>query len=398
MTTDVKTPPDAGTPPDAPAPADPGTPPAAVGKPASPEPADPPKDGDDGHPAPTAAEKSAFARLRAKYPNMSDDEFQETVAENYWNSTREISSRERRISELEAKLAEVEKNVPAEPEPEPEPVSNPQLERIDARIQRLSDAGKALQQDAQRLLVDLPKLDREIAKVEAREEDIQEALGKLKGDDFDSSQRTSLETKLNQHGTRKLALETQKASLVDRLRGIQSQRERADYEMEGLLADKDWITRLGEQQREQQRIERQDAETFNTEFPKYVDRLITETADRLEAPKEEKIRNSLWMHVNRAIAMDFGLHAEQGFDQVDVPEMVERYAREYLEDRDLVGRTKFAKDSKDKLDVTDRAPNTPAPPPAPRAPVAVAHMAAGEQTSAMAAARKYLEGKLNRKS
>jgi hypothetical protein len=349
--------------------------------PGSPDPDEPQEETED-EPEPTAAEETAFAKLRAKYPNMSDDEFHETVADNYWKSTKEISSRGKRIQELEAALREAEAAQPeAQEEPE-EPQPNPQLERLEGRMKQLYDRGQQFQTEQQELLVELPKLDREIAKAEAREED---AAAKMTGDDFDSK----AETARDKWAAKKAGLESDKRALIRQIRDLHHKREQADFEMETLLADKDWMTRVAQQQQEQQQVEKQNLQKFNQDFPQFVDRLIGETADKLGAPKDDKIRQSLWKHVNRATTMDFWSMAQKGLDKVDVPKLIEGHVKEYLEDRELVGRVKFKAKSEAKLKVAGRPQVAPAPG-AIKPPVPVTQMGSSGRTPAMEAARKHL--------
>lgn len=358
-----------------------GTPPEDGGESEPPEPTEP-QEGDEGHPEPTAAEETAFAKLRAKYPNMSDEEFQETVAENYWNATREISSREKGIKERDARIAQLEAALAEKEPPEPEePVSNPQIERLDKRIKSLYDRGQSFQQEQQSLLQELPKVDREIAKAEARIEDAGD------GEYGDAVKRTKYEQL-------KANLELKKEGLVRQIRDLHYKREQADFEMETLLADKDWMTKVSEQQRNQAKLAEQSREQFNTEFPKYVDGLIEQAADALKAPKDEKIRESLWKHVNRAVTMDFWSMANKGLDQVDVPELVQEHVKEYLEDRDLIGRHSFQKRSEEKLAVSSRASQTGrSTKPTVKSPVPISRLGGSNLTPGMAAARKYLSSK-----
>jgi len=359
-----------------------GTPPVE-GEPEPEPPADetPDDEGDEEEPQPTAAEKSKFAKLRAKYPNMSDEEFQETIADNYWRSTKEISSDKKRIRELEAALEEREQQAQAEPEPEPELPPNPQIERLDARIKTLYGQAEAMKTEQTGLLSELPKVDREIAKCEARIED----AGGEYGDD---AKRTTWERK-------KEVFEVRKEALVDKIKAIHANRERADYELETLLADKDWYESVAKQQQQQMVLAEKNRRQFNSEFPQYIDGLIAEHADNMGAPKDERVRQSLWKHVNRAITMDFWTKQNQGLDEVDVPEMVGEHVKEYLEDRDLVNREKFNERSKEKLKVTSR---TPAPSgrkasPAVKPPVPISQLGKGGLSPGMAAARKYLSSK-----
>jgi hypothetical protein len=320
-----------------------------------------------------------FEKLRAKYPNLSDEEFQEVVAEHYWSTTKEISSREKRIRELEMELAAREEAAtPEEPETPP---TNPQIERLDQRIKSLYDRGQTFQKEQQELLTALPKIEREIAKAEARIEDAGD------GEYADSA-------KLSKWESVKTQQESKRDATVRQLRDLHYKREQADFEMETLLADKDWMTKVAEQQRQQQKLEQQSTQQFNAEFPQYVDSLIDEAANSMGAPKDAKIRESLWKHVNRATTMDFWSMARQGLDHVDVPELVKGHVKEYLEDRDLVGRVKFQEKSKAKLKVAGKAPRAgTARSGAPKPPVSVTQLNKGDLTPGMSAARKYLASK-----
>ena len=346
----------------------------------------PPEDGDEGQPeAPEPDEPEegqpvppGFEKLRAKYPNLSDEEFQEVVAEHYWSTTKEISTREKRIRELEAKLEAAEE---AATPPEPEaPVKNPQIDRLDQRIKSLYDRGQSFQSEQQELLKEIPRLDREIAKAEARIEDASD------GDYADPQKVTKWE------GV-KATNETKRDAVVRQLRDLHYKREQADFEMETLLADKDWMTRVAEQQRSQQKHEQQSVQQFNEEFPQYVDSLIDEAANSLGAPKDTKVRESLWKHVNRATTMDFWSMARKGLNSVDVPELVMAHVKEYLEDRDLVGRVKFQEKSAAKLKVAGKAPKAAPPPAAVKSPVSVTQLNKGDLTPGMLAARNYLKTK-----
>lgn len=353
-----------------------GTPPEegeGEGQPEAPEPDEP------GEGQPSDEPPAAFAKLRDKYPNLSDEEFQEVVAEHYWSTTKEISSREKVIRDLKAELAaRDEAAAPEEPE---EPPTSPQIERLDQRIKSLYDRGQTFQKEQQELLVELPKIDREIAKAEARIEDAGE------GEFADSA-------KLLKWESLKANNETKRDNVVRQLRDLHYKREQADFEMETLLADKDWMTKVAQQQRTQQKLEQQNVQQFNQEFPQYVDSLITEAANSLGAPKDDKIRESLWKHVNRATTMDFWSMARQGLDSVDVPELVKGHVKEYLEDRDLVGRVKFQEKSKAKLKVAGKAPKAgTARPGAVKPPVSVTQLNKGNLTPGMSAARKYLASK-----
>jgi hypothetical protein len=349
----------------------------------------PPEDGDEGQPEAPQPDESeddqetppvppGFEKLRAKYPNLSDEEFQEVVAEHYWSTTKEISSREKTIRELQRKLDAAEEAA-SPPEPE-EPIRNPQIDRLDQRIKSLYDRGQSFQSEQQELLRELPKLDREIAKAEARIEDASD------GDYADPQKVTRWE---GVKGTN----ETKRDAVVRQLRDLHYKREQADFEMETLLADKDWMTKVAEQQRSQQKHEQQSVQQFNDEFPDYVDGLINEAANSLGAPKDPKVRESLWKHVNRATTMDFWSMARKGLNSVDVPDLVMAHVKEYLEDRDLVGRVKFQEKSKAKLKVAGKAPRAAPAPAAVKSPVSVTQLNKGDLTPGMSAARKYLAGK-----
>ena len=351
-----------------------GTPPEEgdEGQPEAPEPDETPPSGE------TPPVPPGFEKLRAKYPNLSEEEFQEVVAEHYWSTTKEISSREKVIRDLKAELAA--RDAEAAPEDEAPPPTNPNIERLDQRIKSLYNRGEGFKTETQELLTELPKIDREIAKAEARIEDAGE--GEFKDD-----------AKAAKHEAKRDTLINKRDNVVRQLRDLHHKREQADFEMETLLADKDWMTRVAEDQANQQKLEKQSAAQFTKEFPEYVDGLITKAADALGAPKDKKIRESLWKHVNRATTMDFWSMARQGLDTVDVPGTVKAHVKEYLEDRDLVGRVKFAEKSKEKLKVAGKPPQGATPPAASKSSVSVTQLNKGDLTPGMAAARKYLATK-----
>jgi len=308
----------------------------------------------------------SWKALRAKYPNLSERELRAQVGDQYWEAKNYAARLARENEELRAAQKPDE---PEEPEEEP---STPQIEALDKRIQGLYGKDQAAEKQQGEILVKLADADKEIAKIEARLEDSE-----------DEYRKEGLKAQLE-------AKQAKRQSVIDRYQNIADKREGYAFDMERLLTDKDWLTKAAKQQRSKEKSEQADTEKFNAEFPEYVDNLITKTADGLNAPEEARFRQSLWNHVNRAMMVDLNLHGKTDLGDIDVPQMVEGYVKEYLADRDLVSRTRFEKRSAEKRKVTGKARPAAPVPVAQRPPVKPSLMSQDGQTPQMLKARKYL--------
>jgi|GEM_PF-2078074 len=310
----------------------------------------------------------SWKALRAKYPNLSDKELRAQVGDQYWEAKNYASRVARENEELREQLAKEE---PPEPEEPDEPPSTPQIEALDKRIQTLYQKDQTAEKQQQEVLVKLADADKNIAKIEARLEDSD-----------DEYRKESLKAQLE-------AAQGKRQSVIDRYGNLNDKREGYAFDMERLLTDKDWLIKAAKQQRSTEKSEQAKTARFNAEFPKYVDTLITKTADGLDAPPEERFRQSLWNHVNRAMMVDLMNQGDTDLEDLDVPQMVESYVKEYLTDRDLVSRTRFEKRSAEKRKVTGKNANKPVPV-AKKPPVPPSLMSTGDTTPQMLRARKYL--------
>lgn len=291
-----------------------------------------------------------------------------------WEKTRYASQVRKEAEAARAELARRGARTPEEDEPQQAPTPNPHIEKLDQRIKGLVEKDQAVQQTQQKQLIALADTDKAIAKLEARIE--------IAGEQGDDYTKQLLEAKLE-------SANLKRGTIIERYQDLSERREQFSYDVEKLMQDRDWAANVYTNQARAREAESQQREQFNAEFPRFVDERITSEADSLGAPKDDKIRRSLWKHVNQAMMVDLYRLGEQGVTEVDVPAMVKTYVKEYLEDRDLVSRQKFTQRSEQKRAVTGRSPSSP-PPRGPKSPVPAALLGTGDQTPAMLRARKYL--------
>lgn len=316
----------------------------------------------------------AWKNFQKKFSHLkSDRDRRAAMGKAFWEKTRYASQVRKENEEFKARLARLEAQPTrddlkdaAPPEPPPE------LTKIDQRIQVLYQKDQAVQAQQNRSLIELNEADKTLAILEDR----------LK--DADEYQKAILEQRAE---TAKLKRE----AVLNRWADLNERREAISLEMEQRLGEREWTAKSIQERATRDQSERQSLQEFNAEFPKHVDGLITSSADDLGAPKDPKIRQSLWRTVNRAMMVDLWQLGEKGLQQVNVPAMVRTHVKEYLEDRDLVGRTKFAKVSSEKLKVAGREAGKPARPvPAARPPVPPSLLSRGDLSPAMRRAREVL--------
>ncbi len=332
-------------------------------------------------------ESDSWKSLAAKYPNKTGAELREIVGNQYWEAKNYASGKARENEELRAMLKEQGEG-PEDPDAEPQP--HPQVEALDKRIQGLYDKDQSTQKQQNDSLVKLAEADKTIAKLEARMEDAQERGKDSSLEDFARERATN---SAQTFAARVEAAQAKRQSILDRYGSLGDKRETYGNEMEKLLTDKDWLTKVADKQAHDQKSAKADAAKFNAEFPQYVDSLIEKTADRLEAPQEQRLRKSLWIHVNRAMMVELQGRGPADLDDLDVPEMVDGYVEEYLKDRDLVSRTRFERKSAEKRKVSGKATAAASVPAAKKAPVPPSLMSTGDVSPGMLRARKYLGGK-----
>ena len=349
------------------------------------DPGAPPEDGEGDEPDVGAAggeddeEDEGWRNFESKFQHIkSPRDRRAAMAKWVWEKTRYASEVRKEAEEAKAELARSGAKKP-DAEDETPPPTNPHIEKLDQRIKGLYAKDQAQQAAQQKQLVALSNADKEIAKIEARAE-----MAAEQGDDY---QKGLFEVKLE-------TAQNRREGILERYKDLTERRETLSFDMERLLQDRDWAANVYKNQAKSKETEQQNREQFNQEFPQFVDATITQTADDLKAPKDPAIRKSLWKHVNQAMMVDLYRLGEQGIDQVDVPQMVQGYVKEYLEDRDLVARTRFTRKSADKRAVTGRAPSASSPgKKGSRKPVPAALMGTGDQTPAMLKARAYLASK-----
>lgn len=336
--------------------------PEAEAEPAKDE--EPPSDEDD---------DEAWKNFQKKFGHLkSDRDRRAAMGKAFWEKTRYASQVRKENEELKLRLAQAEVRPARDEKPEEPAQPPPELARIEQRIQALYQKDQTYQEQQNKALLALSAADKEVGIIEDR----------LK--DADEYQKAILEQRME---TAKIKRE----AILNRWADLNDKRENVSLEMEQRLTDRDWTQKFLKDKASREQSEQESLQQFNTEFPKHVDGLITSSADDLGAPKDAKIRQSLWKSVNRAMMVDLWQLGEQGLQTVDVPGLVRSHVKEYLEDRDLVGRTKFSKTSAEKLKVTSREPVKPASRPAPtNRPVPAALLSQGDTSPAMRRARELL--------
>lgn len=319
-------------------------------------------------------EDESWRNFQKKFNHIkSERDRKAAMGKAWWEKTRYSSQIRKENEELKARLARLEK--PPEPERTEPQQPPPELARIEQRIQALYAKDQTIQTQQSQALMALSDSDKQVAVIEDR----------LK--DADEYQKAVLEQRLE-------TARVKREAILNRWADLNDKREAISLEMEQRLTDRDWTVKFLQDKANREQLERRDIETFNAEFPKHVDGLIVAAADDLGAPKDQKIRSSLWKSVNRAVMVDLLKLGEKGLDSVNVPAMVRAHVQEYLQDRDLVGRSKFSKTSAEKLKVAGREagkpPATRTVPAAARPPVPPALLSQGDASPAMRRARELL--------
>lgn len=331
-------------------------------------------DGDDGdadQPPSDDDDDESWKNFNKKFAYLkSDRDRRAAMGKAWWEKTRYASQVRKENEELKARLARLEQPPDTRRDEEPQQPP-PELARIEQRIAALTQKDQVVQDQQNKALIALSASDKEVAVIEDR----------LK--DADEYQKAVLEQRLE-------TAKVKRESILNRWADLNEKRESISLEMEQRITDKDWTAKFLQDKAQRDQLERRDIETFNAEFPKHVDGLIKSAADDLGAPPDQKIRQSLWKTVNRAMMVDLLKLGEKGLGSVNVPAMVRAHVKEYLEDRDLVGRTKFSKTSAEKLKVAGREAGKPASRPAPARPVPPALLTQGDTTPGMRRARERL--------
>lgn len=342
--------------------------------------------GADGDLPPEEVEESeSWKSLQAKFPKASGAELRKMVGDQYWEAKNHDSRTMRENEELRDMLREQQE--PEEPET---PLPNPQIEALDQRIKGLYEKNQTTQKTQNDTLIKLSDADKNIAKIEARLEDAQE---RVKDPNLEEYAKGRAESAIGTFEARLEAAQAKRQSILDRYGSLEDKKETYKHEMEKLLTDKDWLTKVAQKQVTDAKSAKESDARFNVEFPDYVDSLIEKAADRLKAPEEARFRRSLGVAVNRAMMVEFMNVGQTDLEDIDIPGMVDGYVQEHLSDRDLVSRERFERKSAEKRKVTGTGGPPKPVPAAKKPPVPPSLMSTGDTSPGMLRARKYLHSR-----
>lgn len=341
------------------------------------------EDGEQAVEASADEEDPEYRNLIDKFKHITNPRDRNAaIGKAYWEKVRYDAKLRKENEALKARIARAEPD--EKPKDEPPPPAPADLEKVTKKIEALYQRDQQAQTRHQEIIKDLNAADRELAIAEDRLKDVSD----------DDDRRPVALARVR---TAKLELEAAK----DRYSRILDTREQFNDRMEQLLAEKDWIERFHKDQTQRQNTEQQRHEQFRVEFPQQVDTLSKQAAAHLELKLDDRLHESLWRHVNRALQADIrGQYLDVPVEEIPVPDMVLAYTKEWAEDRDLAKRKTFTEDSRKKLAVTKptakpgdrKAPGAPAKPavPASMRPAVPAALLAHDSTPAMAKARKAL--------
>lgn len=343
---------------------------------ASEESADEDQDDTDGVP------RRAWENLSKKFSWIKDPEDrQEAIAKAYWEKARYDKQVRKENEDLKAELSRMKAEREAKPkEDEKPPPPHPDIVKIETRIKALYEKGQKIQDRQNENLKRLTEADRQVAIAEDRLKDA-----------FDENKPT-FEERLRSAKRDYEYIRTQILEDGYKLDDVNSDLERH-------LADRDWVEKWHKDQAEREEQQKAERARFDEEFPKQVDSWMYEYADKLGLPKDDRLRKSLWKHVNRALMVDLRVMNAPDVTKVDVPAMVRAAVREYAEDRDLIKRKDFKARSEAKLATASRTTTRPAAPakapdaPEKNKPVPAALLGTGS-SPAMRRARELLVRKL----
>lgn len=309
------------------------------------------------------------------------------IGKAWWEKTRYAAQVRKENEDLKLKLARLESAEPEEEKTPPPPPAD--LAKVTQKIEALYQRDQQANARQGEIIKELNSADRELAIAEDRLKDV--------SDDDDRKP-------LAQARVRAAKIELEAAR--DRYSRIIDTRETLNDRMEQLLAEKDFIERFHKDQTQRQTSEAKRHEQFNTEFPQQVEALSKAAATHVGLKLDDKLNESLWRHVNRALQADIrGQYLDVPVEEIPVPDMVLAYVKEWAEDRDLVKRRTFTTDSRNKLAVVrpaakpgDRkAPgSTGKPAPAYTRPAVPPALLSRDASPAMAKARKALIERFDR--
>jgi DNA repair exonuclease SbcCD ATPase subunit len=259
------------------------------------------------------------------------------IGKSYWEKTRYDSKLRKDNEELRLKVARLESADPKEDEPSPPPPAD--LDKAVKKIEALYQRGQEIQKRQSEIVKELNSADREMAIAEDRLKDVSD----------DDDRRPLANARVRQA---KLELDAAR----DRYSRNIDSNEALSERLEQALAEKDWIERFHKDQAQRLTSEAKRHETFNAEFPQQVEALSKAAATHVGLKLNEKLSESLWRHVNRALQADIrGQYLDVPVEEIPVPDMVLAYVKEWAEDSDLVKRKTFTETSAAKLAVAKPA-------------------------------------------
>lgn len=322
-----------------------------------------------------------YKNLVKKFAHLTNErDVKAAIGKTFWEKTRYASQVRKENEELKLQLARLEGAQPKKDEPPPPPP--PDLKKAIDKIETLYQRNQQVEVRRGEIIKELNAADRELAIAEDRLKDLEE------GDE----RRPLAHQRVRQA---KLELEAAK----DRYGRVIDTMETLSDRMEQALAEKDWIERFHKDQAQRQTSEQKRHEQFNAEFPAQVEALTKAAAAHVELKLDDRLQQSLWRHVNRALQTDIrGQYLDAPVEEIPIPDMVLNYVKEWAEDHDLVRRKTFAQTSKDKLAVArpagkpgDKAPRPAAKPaPASSRPAVSPALLSRDSSPAMSRARKIL--------
>ena len=284
----------------------------------------------------------------------------------YWDKTNYASRVRKENEELRAKVAALDSK--KEPEKTEPPPPHPDVQKLTGRIESLAQKGEQLQARAQDTLIKLAESDKTIAKLEARMEDAEDYQKQILA--------AQMETAV-----------IKKETLLQRYADLNEKAESLSFDVERLAQDREWLLHALKDQEANRQRQAQEAEEFEREFPEEVASLIQQAAAEAEVPKE--LMASAMKSVNKSLLLDLWNLGDADISTVDMPGLVRSHLDEYLKDRDLASRHRFAKKSQEKRKVA-RGASPPPPKGTPRRPVAPGALNQGDLGPKMAAARARL--------
>lgn len=325
---------------------------------------DPPSDDDED-------DDESWKNFTKKFGHFkSERDRRAAMGRAYWDKTNYASRVRKENEELRARVAALDSK--KEPERTEPPPPHPDVQKLSGRIESLEQKGEQLQVRAQDTLIKLAESDKAIARLEAKMED---------AEDYE---KQILSAKME---TATIKRET----LLQRYADLNEKAESLSFDLERLSQDREWLMRALKDQETNRQREAREAEEFEREFPEEVASLIQQAAAEAEVPKE--FLASAMKSVNKSLLLDLWNLGDADISTVDMPGLVRAHLDEYLKDRDLAERHRFAKKSKEKRQVTRGMSDASRKGTIPRKPIDPGALNQGDLGPKMAAARARLAGK-----